>query len=310
MKSVSIGLIHQLARLAMLVLVCISGNAAAEPLKVVATFSILGDLTQRVGGERIEVLELVGPEADAHVYQPTPADAKMIAQAGLVVVNGYGFEGWIDRLIRSSGYRGKIVMASAGVRSLRLRQPPGEAQDRYTHDGEIDPHAWQDLSNALRYVDNIAQALSAADPAGQGIYRANAEKYKREIVALDNEIRMSFNAIPPEQRRVVTSHDAFGYFSRAYGIGFISPVGINTDAEPSAGDVGRIIRQIRRERIRAVFMESISDPRLLERIRQESGARIGGTLYSDALSKPDGPAATYLDMMRYNARTLATALAQ
>ena len=313
-KSVSIGLIHQLARLGMLVLACIVGNAAAAPLKVVATFSILGDLTQRVGGERVEVLELVGPEADAHVYQPTPADAKMIAQAGLVVVNGYGFEGWIDRLIKSSGYRGKVVTAGAGVRTLKRRQPPGEsqdnAQDRNSRDGEVDPHAWQDLSNALRYVDNIAAALSAADPAGHEIYRANAEKYKREIVALDEQIRTSFNAIPAEQRRAVTSHDAFGYFSRAYGIAFISPVGINTDAEPSAGDVGRIIRQIRREHIRAVFMESISDPRLLKRIRQESGARIGGTLYSDSLSKADGPAATYLDLMRHNARTLWTALAQ
>lgn len=312
MKSRSARLLRQLTGLGMLVLAFLAGGAAAEPLKVVASFSILGDLAQRVGGDRVEVLTLVGRNADAHVYQPTPADARMIAQARLVIVNGYGFEGWIDRLIKSSGYRGKVVMASDGVKTLKRPQPPGEnqdhVQDRNNHNGEADPHAWQDLSNAQRYVDNIARALSEADPPGRRFYLENAEGYKREIAALDSEIRASFAGIPPEQRRVVTSHDAFGYFSRAYGIAFISPVGINTDAEPSAADVGRIIRQIRREHIRAVFMEGISDARLLERIRQESGARIGGTLYSDSLSKADGPAATYLDLMRHNARTLAAAL--
>jgi len=274
--------------------------AVAEPfIKVVASFSILADLTQRVGG-------------DAHVYQPTPADARTIAQAGLVIVNGFGFEGWIDRLVKSSGYRGQVLTASSGVKTLKRPHLQGNAHaapGSNGHDGEIDPHAWQDLANALRYVDNIAQALSQADPAGRSVYQANAAKYRQEIGALDGELRKLFNAIARERRKVVTAHDAFGYFSRAYGIDFISPVGVNTDAEPSAADVGRIIRQIRRERIPAVFMESISDPRLLERIRQESGARIGGTLYSDSLSNADGPAPTYLDMMRHNARTLAAALA-
>ncbi|MBK7356210.1 MAG: metal ABC transporter substrate-binding protein [Propionivibrio sp.] len=310
MESLMQTLLRRLVFASLLIVVGIAGNAAAEPLKVVATFSILGDMTQRIGGERIELHTLVGLNADAHVYQPTPADAKMIAQARLVIVNGYGFEGWIERLIKSSGYRGKVLTASAGVKTLARPHSPDEMQNPNTHDGAVDPHAWQDLSNALRYVDNIVRALSEADPAGQQFFQANAAKYQHEISALDSEIRMSFNAIPSGQRRVVTSHDAFGYFSRAYGIAFISPVGINTDAEPSAADVGRIIRQIRREHIRAVFMESVSDPRLLERIRLESGARIGGTLYSDALSKPDGPAATYLDLMRHNARTLAAALAE
>jgi zinc/manganese transport system substrate-binding protein len=283
---------------------------AAEPIQVVASFSILADLTQRVGGDRVKVNTLVGQNADAHVYQPTPADAKTIAQASLVIVNGFGFEGWIDRLVKSSGYRGPLLIASAGVRTLKRPHLQGNDHDAHAHDGEIDPHAWQDLSNGLRYVDNIAQALGQADPAGERIYRANAAKYKQEISALDAELRQTFNSIARERRRVVTAHDAFGYFSRAYGVAFISPVGINTDAEPSAADVGRIIRQIRREKIPAVFMESISDPRLLERIRQESGARIGGVLYSDSLSKTDGPAPTYLAMMRHNAATLAAALAQ
>ncbi|WP_301102789.1 metal ABC transporter substrate-binding protein [Propionivibrio sp.] len=299
-----------LARLALLALIILTANTvAAEPLKVVASFSILADLTQRVGAERVEVHTLVGQNADAHVYQPTPADAKTIAQARLVIVNGFGFEGWIDRLVKSSGFRGKVLTASSGVKTLKRPYFRSDAQNAHKHDNEIDPHAWQDLANALRYVDNIAQALGDADPAGRVVYQANAAKYKQEISALDDELRKSFNAIARERRKVVTAHDAFGYFSRAYGIDFISPVGVNTDAEPSAADVGRIIQQIRRERIPAVFMESISDTRLLERIRQESGARIGGTLYSDSLSKADGPAPTYLDMMRHNARTLAAALA-
>ena len=298
-----------LRHLLLLVFLTVAGHTvAAEPLNVVASFSILGDLTQRVGGGRVVVHTLVAQEADAHVYQPTPADAKTLAQAKLVIVNGFGFEGWIDRLVKSSGYRGKVLTASAGIKTLNRPHAKGEKQDLHDRDGEVDPHAWQDLSNALRYTDNIAQALSDADPAGKAVYQANAEKYKLEIGALDSELRRTFNAIPTERRKVVTSHDAFGYFSRAYGISFISPVGINTDAEPSAADVGRIIKQIRREKIPAVFIESFSDPRLLERIRLESGARIGGTLYSDSLSKANGPASTYLDMMSHNAKTLATAL--
>lgn len=299
---------HRLVRLGFLVFIGFSGSATAETLNVVATFSILGDMTQRVGGERVQVHTLVGQDADAHVYQPTPADARTLARARLVVVNGFGFEGWIERLIKSSGYRGKLLTASSGVKTLNRPHLKGERSHPYH--GDIDPHAWQDLSNALIYIDNIAQALSEVDPAGQAFYQANAAKYRQEIGALDGEIRQAFKALPVERRRVVTSHDAFGYYSRAYGIAFIAPVGINTDAEPSAGDVGRIIEQIRREKIPAVFFESISDPRLLERIRQESGARIGGTLYSDSLSKTGGPAPTYLDMMRHNAKTLAAALGE
>jgi zinc/manganese transport system substrate-binding protein len=298
-----------ISALLLLVLILIGAAHAdpAEPLKVVATFSILADMTQRVGGDRVEVQALVGRNADAHVYQPTPADARSIARAGLVVLNGFGFEGWIERLVQSSGYRGVLVTASAGVRTLKRGQRPGERPDS-AHAGDVDPHAWQDLANALHYVDNIAQALADVDPAGKAVFQANATAYKREIAALDAQIRRSFEAVPAERRKVVTAHDAFAYFSRAYGITFVSPVGINTDAEPSAADVGRIIRQIRSEHIPAVFMESISDPRLLERIRLESGARIGGALYSDSLSTAQAPASTYLEMMRYNARTIASAL--
>jgi len=303
--------IHALFVLVVLALVSLmSGNAVAEPLKVVASFSILGDLIQQIGGERVSVHTLVGPDADAHVFQPTPADAKTIAEANLVIVNGLGFEGWFSRLIKSSGYHGSVVIASNGIKPLKSAEETHHDEHEANHEGDADPHAWQDLSNVLIYVDNIVQALVKADPQGRNEYLAKAASYKHEISTLDSELKNTFTAISKERRKVVTTHDAFGYFSRAYGIAFLSPVGINTEAEPSAGDLARLIKQIRREKIPAVFMENISDPRLLERIRLESGARIGGTLFSDALSKKNGPASNYLEMMRYNAKTLAAALAR
>ena len=308
MKALIHKYISSLAILGFIALITPPALLAAEPLNVVASFSILGDMTKRIGGERLQVHTLVGPDADAHVFQPTPADAKTLAQASLVVVNGFGFEGWINRLVKSSGYRGKVLIAGNGIKVLKPAHSHDEKHGKHDHESDADPHAWQDLSNALRYVDNIAQALGTADPSGKEIYLANAEKYKQEISQVDDEIRKMFKDIPAERRKVVTSHDAFAYFSRAYGVTFVAPLGINTDAEASAGDIGKIIKQIRREKIPAVFMENISDPRLLERIRKESGARVGGTLYSDSLSASAGPAPTYLDMMRHNAKTLSEAL--
>ena len=279
---------------------------AAERLPVVASFSILGDLTQKVGGELVEVHTLVGAGADAHVYQPTPSDARALARARLVIVNGLGFEGWIDRLIKSSGYRGQLAVASKGVKALHEAHAEGGKGHR--HGDDVDPHAWQDVANGGQYVANIAQALAAADPANRATYAANAARLQEELATLDREARSAFAAVPAAQRKVVTSHDAFAYFGRAYGIRFIAPVGVSTDAEPSAGEVAAIIRQIRRERIRAIFVENITDPRLLERISRESGARVGGTLYSDSLSPRGTAGDSYLGMMRYNIRTLAAAL--
>ncbi|EXI72882.1 MAG TPA: metal ABC transporter substrate-binding protein [Candidatus Accumulibacter phosphatis] len=303
--------LHWLLRVVLLSIVCGSLSATAsstERLPVVASFSILGDLTQRIGGNLVELHTLVGPGADAHVYQPTPNDARTLARAHLVIVNGLGFEGWIDRLIKSSGYRGKLVVASKGINPIR---DPGEhAGKGHQHAGAVDPHAWQDLANGSRYVDNITQALADADPANRATYEANAARLRQELAELDGTARASFGALPAAQRKVVTSHDAFAYFGRAYGVRFIAPVGLSTDAEPSAGDVAAIIRQIRREKIRAIFVENITDPRLLERISRESGARIGGTLYSDSLSPPGTPADSYLGMMRYNIRTLSAALVE
>ncbi len=309
MKTAILNTLRRLTAIALLGCIGSTGQAtSAEALPVVASFSILGDLTQQIGGDRVQLYTLVSPAADAHVYQPTPADAKTLSRAKLVIVNGLGFEGWIDRLIQSSGYRGKLVVASQGINTIRQARANGDRHAQHDHAGDLDPHAWQDLANARRYVLNITAALADADPANRSYYQANATRLNQQIERLDGEIRATFNALPAERRKVVTSHDAFAYFGRAYGIRFIAPVGISTDAEPSAGEVGAIIRQIRQERMRAMFIENITDPRLLERISRESGARIGGTLYSDSLGKPGSPADSYLGMMRQNAKTLSTAL--
>ncbi len=298
--------------------------AAQERLAVVASFSILGDMVAEVGGDRVEVTTLVGPDGDAHVYQPTPADAEAVAVADLVVVNGLGFEGWLDRLVEASGYAGPVVVATEGIEPLDAAEDwhdheageadhghaEGEEHDHgHGHDhGGADPHAWQSVDNVRLYVANIAEGLAAAGPEGAATFEANAAAYLAELDALDAEIEGLMAALPPERRTVVTSHDAFGYFGAAYGLTFLAPQGLSTEAEASAADVAALIAQIRDESIPAVFLETIADPRLLERITAETDAAIGGTLYSDALSGPEGPAATYLEMMRHNAETLASAL--
>ena len=285
-------------------------SLADTPVKAVATFSILADMVREVGGDRVEVVTLVGPDGDAHVYQPTPTDAKNVAAADIVFVNGMGFEGWIDRLITSAGFRGPVVVATEAIEPLTAAEDHDHGHDHgHSHDhGEVDPHAWQSLENAKIYVRNIRDGLIALDAAGAAVYGANAERYLAEIAALDTEVRAAVANLPKQRRTVITSHDAFGYFAQAYGLTFRSPTGVSSEAEASAKDVADLIRQIRADSIPAVFMENITDPRLLEQIRKETGAALGGTLYSDALSQPDGPAPTYLEMFRYNLRTLTSAL--
>jgi zinc/manganese transport system substrate-binding protein len=279
--------------------------AAQEKLKVVATFSILADFARNVGGDRIEVQALVGPDGDAHVYQPSPGDAKTLAAAQVVIVNGLGFEGWISRLVKASGTRAAMITATRGVKP-RKAASHGHGHG-HGHD-DADPHAWQSVANAKRYVANIRDALVSADPAGKAAYEANAAAYLAKLDALDAEVRATVEKIPADRRRIITTHDAFGYFAAAYGVAFVAPQGVSTEAEVSAKDVARIITQIRRQKIPAVFLENVTDKRLLERIAAEGGARIGGTLYSDALTDDKGPAPTYLDMMRHNVRQLAAAL--
>ena len=294
----------------------ISTAAHAQALEVTTSFSILGDLVGQVGGERVKVRTLVGADEDAHAFQPRPSDARNVGGAALVVVNGLGFDDWMVRLARSGGYKGEVVVASAGIDTLAMTTDDHGHDHGHDHGDEddkanakaVDPHAWQDVGNVRRYVANIADALTKADPDGATAYRANAERYDGELKALDTEIRAAFAALPAERRKVVSSHAAFGYFGRAYGIRFLSPVGVSNNAEPTAQGVARLIRQLKAEKVPAVFIENVADSRLIERIRSESGAQIGGTLYSDALSKADGPAPSYVQMMRTNLDALRQAL--
>src|SRR5215211_1944911 len=282
---------------------CGFAASAQDKPKVVATFSILADLANNVGGDRVEIATLVGPDGDAHVYSPTPADGRRLAVAKLVIANGFKFEGWMSRLIKSSGTKALVVEAAKGVEPIKAEE---HGQD-HGH-ADVDPHAWQSVANVKRYVMNIRDGLIAADPAGKAAYEANAAAYLERLDALDRDLKAAVEAIPTDRRRIITSHDAFGYFQKAYGVTFVAPQGVSTEAEASAKDVAKIIQQIRREKIPAVFLENVSDPRLLERIAKESGAKIGGRLYSDALSGQDGPAGTYIDMMRHNIRALSAAL--
>ncbi|NIX77998.1 metal ABC transporter substrate-binding protein [Microvirga terricola] len=277
---------------------------STDKLKVVATFSILGDLVRNVGGERIEVTTLVGPNGDAHVYSPTPADGRRLTEAKIVFTNGLGFEGWIDRLVKSSGTKAVAIQAAKGVKPLKSEEE-GHGHD---HHGGFDPHAWQNVANAKIYVANIRDVLIASDAAGKATYEANATAYLAKLDGVDDEIKTAIARIPADRRKIITSHDAFRYFEAAYGIEFISPQGVSTDAEASARDVAKIIQQIKREKIKAVFVENVTDPRLMDRIAKETGAKIGEPVFSDALSDSTGPAGTYIDMMRHNIRAFSSAL--
>ncbi|MEM1075727.1 MAG: zinc ABC transporter substrate-binding protein [Pseudomonadota bacterium] len=350
--------------------------SADEPIPVVATFSILGDMVERIGGDHIALTTLVGPGGDAHVYQPTPQDAAAVAEADVLFINGLEFEGWLERLAEAAPFGGEMVVATTGVAAIEFEDEHGDEHDdhddhddekhaegeEHDHDhdedhaghddhddhdedhaghddhdehgeehaghddhddhgedhaghddhhghdhGAFDPHAWQTIENAMIYVDNITAGLAKADPDNASLYYENRAEYVSELEALDEEIDEMMAEIPEDKRTVVTSHDAFGYLAAHYGMTFEAPQGLSTESEASAADVAELITQIREEGISAVFVEAITDNRLIEQIANETGANIGGTLYSDALSAEDGPASTYVDMMRYNAKTLSEA---
>lgn len=281
---------------------------AQDKLPVVASFSILGDFVKQVGGDRVSVTTLVGANGDAHVYSPTPADAKAMAAAKLIVVNGLKFEGWMTRLIKSSGAKATIATATTGIAPLK-GDDDHDAKKGHGHDHDVDPHAWQSVANAKVYVANIRDALVKADPAGKDAYETNATRYLAQLDVVEGEIRAAVARIPADRRKAITSHDAFGYFVKAYGIAFIAPQGVSTEAEASAKDVARIIRQVKAEKVPAVFLENVTNPRLVEQIARESGAKIGGRIYSDALSDAAGPAGTYIAMMKHNISEIEKALA-
>ncbi len=281
--------------IALALLASVGPVRAADRLNVVASFSIIGDFVRNVGGDRVSVTTLVGPDGDAHVYAPTPADAKRVAEAKLVVVNGLGFEGWLSRLLKSAGGKAVVVTATSGIAPLK-------------RGSQADPHAWQSVANARIYVTNIRDALAAASPADAEAFKANANAYLAELDALDREVREAIAKIPESRRKVISTHDAFGYFAAAYGVQFVAPLGVSTESEASARDVARIITQIRSAKIPAVFLENVTDPRLMGRIAAETGARLGGTLYSDSLTGEKGDSPTYIAMVRHNIKALTSAL--
>ena len=271
-------------------------SRAQDRVDVVASFSILRDFVSNVGGDRVDVTTLVGADGDVHVYTPAPADARKVADAKLVVINGLGLEGWLPRLLQSSGSKAPIITATAGITPLKIG-------------ADADPHAWQSVENAKIYVANIRDALAAADPADVQLFRVNAEAYLTRLDALDAEVRQAVAQIPQGRRKVISTHSAFGYFAAAYGIEFVAPLGVSTDAEASARDIATIITVIKTQKIPAVFLENISDPRLIQRISAETGARLGGTLYSDSLTREKGEAPTYIELVRHNIKALTSALA-
>lgn len=311
-------------------------SASAQELNVVATFSIIGDFARQVGGDRIALTTLVGPDGDAHVYEPQPADGVAMARADIVLMNGLQFEGFLARLVEATATDATIVEVSQGAEILEAGEGAhihGAGADVFEgHDdhenGEVsrahdeaeitgaahddqgakDPHAWQSVHNAETYVKNIATAFCEADVTGCDIYNANAEAYVAELEALDKEIREIVASIPEDKRTIITSHDAFGYFAAEYGISFVAPEGVSTESEASAADIAALIEQARGDQASAIFVESITNPRLIEQIASETGLQVGGALYSDALSAEDGPAPTYIDMMRHNAQTIEGAI--
>ena len=299
-------------------------SRAEEPLPVVATFSILGDMVERIGGEHIALTTLVGPDGDSHVYQPTPKAARSVAESDVLFLNGLDFEGWLERLAEAASFDGAMVVATNGVVPIAFddhddhddeKHDDHDDHDDEKHDdhaghdhGAFDPHAWQSLENAVIYANNIAAGLAQADPENAGDYYANRAAFITEVETLRADIGAMMKSLPADKRTVVTPHDAFGYFAATYDLTFVAPQGMSTDSEVSAADVAALITQIREESISAVFIESITDNRMMKQIANETGATIGGTLYSDALSAKSGPASTYLDMMRRNATTLFDAL--
>ena len=315
---------------AVALLIGLAGGAhaadTASKVEAVASFSILGDMVREVGGDRVAVTTLVGPDGDAHVFSPTPADAKALGSAKLFFVNGLGFEGWMDRLVKASDFKGDVVVTSDGITPRHLASGEGhdhgekdhadhakasgedDDDDEEEEEEETDPHAWQSLANGKVYVGNIRDALIEADPEGRATYEANAARYLDAIGKEKQAVKEAVAKLPPERRRIITSHDAFHYFGEAYGLKVIAPEGVSTESEASAKDVAKIIRQIKQEKIPAVFLENVTDRRLLDQIARETGAKIGGTLYSDALSPPGGPAPTYLDMFGHNIGALTAAL--
>lgn len=299
----------------------VTSEQTITPMPVVASFTVLGDMVAEIGGDYVQLTNIIGLGGDAHAFEPTPEHVRALAQARVLVINGLDFEAWLPRLVAASNFRGLQIVASQGVEPRQLdaesahshhdhahASGAGAAGAAGLHAGEVDPHAWQSLTNGMTYARNIAAGLSKADPANAATYAARAERYIDEMKKLDIQVRHALGQIPPEKRKVVVPHDSMGYFGREYGIEFIPIAGISSQAEASARNVAAIVDQIRKVGGAAVFLEGTANPKLAEQIARETGATMGGTLYADTLGEPDQPAGTYLGMFKWNAGQLIYAL--
>lgn len=284
---------------ALAALTTMTSTASAKTLDVVASFSVLADVVHEVGGKAVSVKSLVGPNGDPHEFEPSPDDARNLKAAQLVFVSGDGLEGWMDRLITASGYTGNPVVASDGVNTRTMEE-----------DGKTvtDPHVWNSPVNVMVWVDNIEKALAAADPEDADTFRKNAESYRRQLQALDAYAHSKLDPVPDDERKILTSHDAFGYFGREYKVKFLAPVGFSTETEASAADVAKLIDQIKGENVKTYFFENSNDPKLVRQVASATGAKPGGELYVEALSDNKGPASSYVQMFRYNVNQIAAAL--
>ncbi|TCS41594.1 metal ABC transporter substrate-binding protein [Reinekea marinisedimentorum] len=306
-----------ISRVFLLVFALTAGAANADntekKIELVASFTVLADIAEEIGGEYVEVSSIVGINSDTHVYRARPADARKVVHADILVMNGLGFEGWLERLVQSSGFQGQKIVVTDGLTVIHHDEDESEEGDHFElggHNHDDDPHAWHSLDNGIAYATAIADGLKKAVPEHQAYFQQRLASFTEQAEQLDVELKQMISSLPENNRRVITSHDAFSYLGEAYGLEFISPQNVSTESEASARDVAMLIRQIREQNIAAVFLENISDDRLMKQIAQETGATIGGTLYSGALSDENGPAPTYLDMMRHNVTTLVQALSQ
>jgi len=280
---------------------CLAAPASAKTLKIVASFSVLADVVHEIGGQSVEVKSLVGPNGDPHEFEPSPTDAKTLKTADLVFVSGEGLEGWMERLITASGYAGKPVVVSDGIKTRTMEE-----------DGHMltDPHVWNSPVNVEIWVANIEKALETADPTSAAHFKANAERYTAKLKALNVEAHQKLDDVAQSDRKILTSHDAFGYFGAEFGVTFLAPIGLSTETEASAADVAKLIDQIKAEKVKAYFFENSNDSRLVKQIAQATGAAPGGELFVESLSPADGPAPTYLKMFSHNLDLISAALAQ
>lgn len=282
-----------------LVLACSSQAALAKSLNVVASFTVLADMAKQVGGEHVTVKSLVGPDGDPHSFEPSPQDSVALSKADVVIVSGLGMEGWMDRLVSASGYKGKVIVASEGISTRKM-----------IDDGKqiTDPHAWNSAENGAIYAQNITRALVAADPEDAAAINDTGSEYVTRLKLLDSWAKTRFEAIPKSKRKVLTSHDAFGYFGQEYGVTFMAPVGFSTEAEANASDVAGLIKQLKEQHIKTYFIENQTDPRLVKQIAAASDAQPGGELYPEALSAANGPASTYEMAFKHNVDTIANSM--